>query len=53
MKTRVAPVRIQLEIFRALGTNPTPMAYGEVYTALETGTIDAVETNISSILNQK
>jgi len=53
LKTRVAPVRIQLDIFRALGTNPTPMAYSEVYTALETGTIDAVETNISSILNEK
>jgi tripartite ATP-independent transporter DctP family solute receptor len=53
LKTRVAPVRLQLDIFRALGTNPTPMAYGEVYTALETGTIDAVETNLSSILNEK
>ncbi len=53
LKTRVAPVRLHLDIWRALGTNPTPMAYGEVYTALETGTIDAVETNISSILNEK
>ena len=53
LKTRVAPVRLHLDIWRALNTNPTPMAYGEVYTALETGTIDAVETNISSILNEK
>jgi TRAP-type transport system periplasmic protein len=53
LKTRVAPVRLHLDIWRALGANPTPMAYGEVYTALETGTIDAVETNISSILNEK
>ena len=53
LKTRVAPVRLHLDIWRAMGTNPTPMAYGEVYTALETGTIDAVETNISSVLNEK
>jgi tripartite ATP-independent transporter DctP family solute receptor len=53
LKTRVAPVRLHLDIWRALGANPTPMGYGEVYTALETGTIDAVETNISSILNEK
>lgn len=53
LKTRVAPVRLHLDIWRALGANPTPMAYGEVYTGLETGTIDAVETNISSIVNEK
>lgn len=53
LKTRVAPVRLHLEVWRALGTNPTPMAYGEVYTGLETGTIDAVETNLSSVLNEK
>jgi len=29
----------------ALGANPTPMPYGEVYTALNTGIVDAVENN--------
>ena len=53
LKTRVAPVRLHLDVFNAIGTNPTPMAYGEVYTGLETQTIDAVETNISSIEAEK
>ncbi|MGX1309187.1 tripartite ATP-independent transporter DctP family solute receptor [Amorphus suaedae] len=53
LKTRVAPVRLHLDVFKALGTNPTPMAYGEVYTGLETHALDAVETNISSIAAEK
>ena len=53
LKTRVAPVRLHLDVFRAIGVNPTPMAYGEVYTGLETKTIDAVEINISSIVAEK
>lgn len=53
LKTRVAPVKLHLDIFKALGTNPTPMAYGEVYTGLETHTLDAVETNISSMASEK
>lgn len=53
LKTRVAPVRLHLEIWQAIGVNPTPMAYGEVYTALETGTLDATETNITSVYSEK
>jgi tripartite ATP-independent transporter DctP family solute receptor len=53
LKTRVAPVRLHLDIWNAVGVNPTPMAYGEVYTGLETHTIDAVETNISSMESEK
>jgi TRAP-type C4-dicarboxylate transport system substrate-binding protein len=32
----------------AMGANATPMPYGEVYTALKTGLIDAAENNIPS-----
>lgn len=53
LKTRVAPVRLFLDIWKALGTNPTPMNYGEVYSALETSTLDAVEINITSIESEK
>lgn len=49
LRTRVAPERLFLDIWRAAGANPTPMAYGEVYYALETGTLDAVEINLTSI----
>ncbi|AGT08508.1 TRAP transporter substrate-binding protein [Paracoccus aminophilus] len=53
LKTRVAPVPLFIDIWKELGTNPTPMAYGEVYSALETGALDAVEINLSSIASEK
>src|SRR5690606_23327136 len=49
LKTRVAPTELFLAVWNATGTNPTPMAYGEVYSGLETGTIDAVEINLTSV----
>lgn len=53
LKTRVAPVKMFLDVWQAVGVNPTPMAYGEVYTALETGTLDGVEINLTSIESEK
>jgi len=53
LKTRVFPVRLHLDVWRAIGANPTPMAYGEIYSALETKTLDAVDINISSIYAEK
>jgi TRAP-type transport system periplasmic protein len=38
---------------KALGANPTPLNYGEVYMALQTGTIDGQENPISHILDAK
>lgn len=52
LKTRVAPSELFLDIWNAVGVNPTPMAYGEVYSGLETGTIDAVEINLTSIQSE-
>jgi tripartite ATP-independent transporter DctP family solute receptor len=43
MRVRVMQNNIFLDTFQTLGTNPTPMAFGEVFTALETGAIDAQE----------
>jgi TRAP-type transport system periplasmic protein len=40
LKTRVAPVKLFIDVWSALGVNPTPMAYGEVYSALETASLD-------------
>lgn len=42
-KIRVPEVPVYVSSFRKIGANPTPMAWGEVYTALQTGVIDAVE----------
>lgn len=52
LKTRVAPSELFLDIWNAVGVNPTPMAYGEVYSGLETRTIDAVEINLTSIQSE-
>jgi len=49
LKTRIVPIPLHKAIWEAVGTNPVGLAYGEVYSALETGTIDAVEINLSSI----
>ncbi|MDZ4393456.1 TRAP transporter substrate-binding protein [Cypionkella sp.] len=53
LKTRVAPNKMFVDAWTATGVNPTPMAYGEVYSALETGTLDAVEINLTSIESEK
>ncbi len=39
--------------FKALGVNPTPMAYTELYSALQTGVIDGAENSMTSILGMK
>jgi tripartite ATP-independent transporter DctP family solute receptor len=43
MRVRVMQNNIFLDTFQTLGTNAMPMAFGEVFTALETGAIDAQE----------
>lgn len=48
LKTRIVPTPLHKAIWEAVGTNPIGMAFGEVFSALETGTIDAVEINLSS-----
>ncbi len=47
-KVRVQQSDLFVAMIEALGANPTPMPYGEVYTALKTGIIDAAENNYPS-----
>lgn len=49
MKIRVPNIKLNLDIFRALGADPTAMAFGEVYTALQQGTIDGQENPLDTI----
>ncbi len=42
-KIRVMENKLHISIWQALGANPTPMAFSEVYMALQQGTIDAQE----------
>jgi tripartite ATP-independent transporter DctP family solute receptor len=48
MKIRVQQSDLFVAMVEALGANPTPMPYGEVYTALKTGIVDAAENNFPS-----
>ena len=45
IRTPESPV--SLSIFRALGANPTPMSFGELYTGLQQGTVDGQENPVS------
>ena len=53
LKTRIVPLELHKVIWETVGVNPVGLPYGEVYGALETGTIDAVEINVSSMLGEK
>ena len=46
VKVRVMQNNIFLDTFKTLGTNAVPMAFGEVFTALETKTIDGQENPV-------
>jgi tripartite ATP-independent transporter DctP family solute receptor len=43
LKIRVLPTPGFVEAYNALGTQPTPMAYGEVFMALQNRVVDALE----------
>ena len=45
LKIRVQESQLMMGMVSALGANPTPMAYGEVYSGLQTGVIDGAENN--------
>lgn len=47
IRTMQAPLHV--EAFRALGASPTPMAWGEVYSALEQGVIDGQENPVAIV----
>lgn len=45
MKVRVQQSDLWIALMEAFGANPTPMPFGEVYSSLETGVVDAAENN--------
>lgn len=51
MRTIGAPIWI--ETIRAMGAEPTPIAWGEVYSALQLGSIDAAEAQPTAITGAK
>ncbi len=53
LKIRVPPSDIFMSLARALGANPTPLSYGEVFSALQSGLIDGAENNWPSFLSSR
>lgn len=49
LKLRTTPNPAHIAAFEALGANPIPMPFAELFTALETGTVDGQENPVSLI----
>ena len=53
LKIRTMENPLHLRAFEAFGASPLPMAYGEVYTALEQGVIDGAEAAPSNYYSKR
>lgn len=53
VKYRVMQNPIYIEMFKSLGGNAVPMAWGEVYTAVQQGTIDGLEIPVAVVESNK
>ena len=53
VKMRVMQNTIYIDTFKTLGSNAVPMAFSEVYSALETKTVDGQENPFANIENMK
>ncbi|MDF1608878.1 TRAP transporter substrate-binding protein [Hoeflea sp. YIM 152468] len=49
LKMRVPNVPLFVDVWKALGANPGPMAFSEVFTSLQNGTIEAQENPLALI----
>lgn len=52
VKIRTEPAPIRMAIFKAMGASPIPMDFGEVFTSLQQGVIDAGENSLENIQSQ-
>ena len=53
LKIRTTPNPAHIKAFQLLGAVPTPMAFTELFTALEMGSVDGQENPVTLILNAK
>ncbi|WP_274648680.1 TRAP transporter substrate-binding protein [Paenibacillus humicola] len=53
LKIRVPEIPASIAAWKAMGASPTPMAFGEVYSSLQTGVIDAQENPFALIASNK
>ena len=53
LKLRTIQSPIYVKAVELMGASPTPMAFGEVYTSMQTGVIDGYEHDASTTLQQR
>jgi tripartite ATP-independent transporter DctP family solute receptor len=53
LKIRTIQSPIYVKTVELMGASPTPMAFGEVYTSMQTGVIDGYEHDASTTLQQR
>ncbi len=53
MKIRTINSPLQQELVRALGASPTPMAWGDLYTSLQTGVVEGTKNNAEDMTANK
>ena len=53
MKLRVPQGKWRVKMFQAYGANPSPMAFSEVFVALQTGVMDGQENPLTQIYSAK
>lgn len=53
MKIRTMENPLHMAAFRGIGANPTPIAFGELFTALQQKTVDAQENPVAIIYTSK
>ena len=53
LKIRTMENQVHMTAFKTIGVLPTPMAFPELFTALQQGTVDGQENPIGVILNAK
>jgi C4-dicarboxylate-binding protein DctP len=53
LKIRTMNVPGIIEVFKLFGSIPTPISFGEVYTALQSGVVDGCETSFISWIKSK
>jgi tripartite ATP-independent transporter DctP family solute receptor len=51
MKIRVQQAKLPMDMVKALGASPTPMATGDIYSAMQTNVIDGAENNWPSYIS--
>lgn len=53
LKIRMQPNPLHLDIFRALGANPAPLSFAELFSALQQGVMDGQENPLNNIYSSK